>query len=668
MSNCFYKGRSAIIITGATGVIGKALTEEIAANVLENSTFLLSSRNKFRLKCLKEEILKLRPDIKIETVVWNLETPDYDLFFSDIKKAFFSPLLYNESTKYDTSYSTAIIIHNASDVGDVDKTVFEHGKNPYKIQKLLNINTVSLISLTSAFLQYFKYFKTKKFIVNMLSATSIHPMPYFGHISLKCANKMILDILSQEESGKLKVLHYNPIAIDTENLRKIKNFTKDVSVKEVIDIIYKSKKLHNPYDISKHLFYIINSNHFLNGDTITFGSKVNNNVDDDLCMTKLFKQDNNDISKRNENEKNTIINDKQTSSSKVNIDKNESKSYINENSNSNNVTLLSKDFDNMINIELSNTSNKKCDLSSNEYLSKENINMNDMNDMNNGTSQNIKQTTKINGKNLVDSNCFLSKKLNSIDDKELGYGKGKYFEQNKNIKLCDSQKYINKYTNKNLVIDKTKNGIIYHDNIIGNFPSCNPKISHTTTQKDEINSEISELNINKPKTLYQEYKEMYLKEKLHSQQNIVIPNSSSFKIVKSLYNRNKNHNFNKIYITNGTSRNCLKVQKNNFKMNKCKNLNNETNKKEELKIIKVTPNSIMAFPDKKYINKKEVITLEMCEEKLNISTPTQSTVDSVSINESQDNTFMVKRNKKKKIYIINGVKYYVEGSFKFFND
>uniref|UniRef100_A0A0K0ELF5 Sepiapterin reductase n=1 Tax=Strongyloides stercoralis TaxID=6248 RepID=A0A0K0ELF5_STRER len=613
MNNCIYKGRSAIVITGATGVIGKALVNEFASNILENSTLLLSSRDKFRLKCLKNNILKIRPDITIETVVWNLEEPDYNLFFSDIKKAFSSPSLYNNDklNHYDTSYSTAIIIHNATDIGDIDKTVYEHGKNPKRIQKILNINTVSLITLTSAFLQYFNYFKTKKFIVNMLSPCSKYPLPYFGHISLKCASKMILDILSEEESGKLKVLHYNPVAIDTENWRKIKNFIKNESIREVYDILYKTQKFNNPYDISRHLFSIINSNNFLNGCTVSFGININNNNDEDnFCMINLFEQLKVDTSKKNEDKKIVKMNLIETldlSKLEKNINNNKS-NELNSNSKIDSACIL----------------DKKSDFNK-EYH-------------NNYDEESLKL-------------------LKSRDNKKLDHEKEEYFQHTKDIKLTDGKK------TENIVKDSIKNDIVYDDNL-----TENSKISHSSFKKEELNNEIEEFNINKPQTLYQKYKEIYLNEKLHSQPRIVIPNSSSFKIIKSLYDRSRNQTSDDFHIYhNEVSRKFTKTPRNNFKKNRCKSTNNKKNKNEAFTYIKTKINPIKILSDKNCCDKEETTLYKNYENNLDINTLKQTSMDKVLIDKNKDITFKVEGKKEKKIYIINGVKYHVEGSFKFSN-
>uniref|UniRef100_A0A0N4ZRE3 Sepiapterin reductase n=1 Tax=Parastrongyloides trichosuri TaxID=131310 RepID=A0A0N4ZRE3_PARTI len=514
MKNYFYKGKSAVIITGATGVIGRAITKQFAINIKENSILLLSSRSEERLLKLKNELSILRPDIIVEIVVWNLKNPDYDIFFSDIKNIFSNIYQYNNHYKkfYNTPPSTAIIIHNAGDIGNIDQTVIEHGKDVKKLQEILNVNVVSTISLTSAFLSYFNNLETKKFVVEMLSPTSNHAVPSFGHLSLKCASKMALDIMAQEEDTNVKVLHFNPVAVDTEHLREIKNNVKDERVKDAFDILYNSNKLLNPDDVATSLFEIVNQNNFINGSTANCGDEINISKNDIPCEI-------------DENLKSYDTSEELTFSCEFK-------------------KVIEKDHKNVV-VE-------------------NNINSNPENNFNSKSDN--KSPIIIN----QEENTFV----------ELMFEKG----YNDNFK-------INSTSNEERSTNLQK------------LSPCDDKLYFTSYQN------VNDCKVEKPNNLYQKYKEIVSNEREGNIFDNVIPNTSSFKILKSFYGSN-----NKI--------------------------DNGINKSKDEKLI--------SFKNKNIQNEKKYIPKHF-----NINDIDQTFLDFHTEGKGYD-----------KYYVINGILYHVEGAYK----
>uniref|UniRef100_A0A0N5B5T9 Sepiapterin reductase n=1 Tax=Strongyloides papillosus TaxID=174720 RepID=A0A0N5B5T9_STREA len=661
MKDCFYKEKSAIIITGATGIIGQALAKQFATNIQEDSTILLSSRSNFRLKALKEEILKLRPNIRVETVVWNLESPNYDIFYSDIKHAFSSNCLFNDDKVKNSRipYYTALLIHNATDVGDIDKTVIEHGENPKRIQQVLNTNIVSLISLTSAFVKYFNIFKTKKIVVEMVSSSSKYPFPSFGHISLKCACKMVLDILLQEEDGKLKVLYYNPVAVDTENLRKIRDFTNDERIKEAFDILYKSKKLFNSHDVSKYLFDVVNNNRFHNGSIVNYGEEIDSNDEIDECFDitsqlkkyHLTESDvNENIVERHENQSISITSDNDSSNSELHRTQN----YI-----SNLKETFSK--------EIENISQEHC-LPSNiskieKYL--DTMKRNSIDIIKNSQFEDFQEADRP-VKDDIFTQSNNSNNMNSAN-KSYRYVKNKNIKENKNIKLHNTQKNINTFIKEDIRKDNTINNITLNDNFIRKPSSSNSKTSSCTSQEEIINDELSELEISKPKTFYQEYKEIYLKETLHSPTNVVVPNSSSFKIIKSLYSRNKSQDSDDLHKQNEIYANSREVKKQNIQKDTYKSTNKTLSEMDVLRNIKTDNIEEKDFSSKRYQYTRKLVEDDECGSKFKLGVSKESTVDKVIFRKNENITFLVRGTGQNKTYIINGVVYHIEGAYKHSN-
>jgi len=266
----FSDKKSVVIITGATGPIGSNFALEFAKHLSASSLLILSSRSRSRLGALRDQIHDANPDLTVALIEWDLAHPDAKVFRDDIHKVTETSINYAGTPirLKSSKYEQAILIHNAAILGDMSHRVKDIGIHVEELQESFNVNVVSLLALSSIFLDIFKNANVKT-IVNMTAPSANEAYPSFGYTSIsKSAKQMALNILAKEEP-EIKVLHFNPVAVDTEAFRDIRDHSHAEDIRHLFAGFYTNKKLLDAKQVAHALVHVLSTNKFTSGDVVT---------------------------------------------------------------------------------------------------------------------------------------------------------------------------------------------------------------------------------------------------------------------------------------------------------------------------------------------------------------------------------------------------------------
>ena len=250
------------IVTGATGGLGKALSDSI---LKKGGKLLFVARDIKKINSFIDNIenskltnfFKLHADLSKEKDIQNTE-----MFIREIFKS-------NNEIEEIYLFNNASIIDPISLIKDVN---FNEIKNAL----LLNIATAYTLSSSLIRLKQNKP-ALKLNIINISSGVSINAVKGW---SAYCISKAGLNMLSkciaiENESQDIFSLSINPGAIDTGMQEKIRNADSDeIPATKKFETMYNEGKLQKPKDVADKLFRILASNDYSNGDFIDF-NKIN---------------------------------------------------------------------------------------------------------------------------------------------------------------------------------------------------------------------------------------------------------------------------------------------------------------------------------------------------------------------------------------------------------
>jgi NADP-dependent 3-hydroxy acid dehydrogenase YdfG len=246
--------KTVLLISGATHVIGKAFALHFVKTLEEGSVIIVTSRSQDRLNELKAEMKALNPKVEVVDAAMELNCPEKSYFE---KRMFASPLT---SGPFDRS----VIVHNAFQIGSFDKRVAQFDDVPV-LQESFSVNVASMLAINSLF--HHKYASAaQRFVVGMTAPSAVRPIPSFGIASIGMASrKMLLNIYAAEEP-LVKVLHFDPIAVDSQSLRSIRDNSGD-GIRQKIQSSYDSEGNLTGEQVAQQLEKLIMENTFTSGDT-----------------------------------------------------------------------------------------------------------------------------------------------------------------------------------------------------------------------------------------------------------------------------------------------------------------------------------------------------------------------------------------------------------------
>ena len=254
--------KSLSIVTGATGGLGKALSDSIlnkggkllfVARDLKKINSFIDNIENSKFSCL----FKFQGDLSKEEDLQNTET------------------LIQEIIETNNDIEEVFLFNNASIIDPIS-LIKDVNFNEIKNALILNIATAYTLSTTLIRIKQNKP-ALKLNIINISSGVSINAVKGW---SAYCISKAGLNMLSkciaiENETEDIFSLSINPGAIDTCMQEKIRNADSvEIPATKKFETMYNEGKLQNPKDVADKLFRILASNEYSNGDYIDF-NKIN---------------------------------------------------------------------------------------------------------------------------------------------------------------------------------------------------------------------------------------------------------------------------------------------------------------------------------------------------------------------------------------------------------
>lgn len=254
--------KSLSIVTGATGGLGKALSDSILKNGgkllfvardLKKINSFIDTNEKSKLS----NFFKFQADLSIGKDLQNTE------------------LLIQKIIESNNDIEEIYLFNNAS---VIDPISLIKDVNFNEIKNALVINIATAYTLSSALIRLKQNKPALKInIINISSGVSINAVKGW---SAYCISKAGLNMLSkciaiENETEDIFSLSINPGAIDTGMQEKIRNADSvEIPATKKFETMYNEGKLQNSKDVADKLFRILASNDYSNGDFIDF-NKIN---------------------------------------------------------------------------------------------------------------------------------------------------------------------------------------------------------------------------------------------------------------------------------------------------------------------------------------------------------------------------------------------------------
>jgi len=246
------------LITGSSQHIGRVFAERFAKKLGAGSVLLLSSRSKERLQEVEKAISSVNANVKVGSLEWDFRKPDPAKYEADLSR------FYAESK---VKFEAAVIIHNAAALGDMGRRIVEMN-DTQELREQLDVNLVSMLTLNSVFLKVTQNVP-EKVVINMTAPSATKARKCFGMTSMvKSSRQILLSILALEEPH-LRVLHYDPGAVDTESLRACRDESHDEEIRSWIKGFYDRGEVLTAEQVTDGLIGVLEKNNFKSGDYLS---------------------------------------------------------------------------------------------------------------------------------------------------------------------------------------------------------------------------------------------------------------------------------------------------------------------------------------------------------------------------------------------------------------
>jgi len=250
------------IVTGATGGLGKALSDSI---LNKGGKLLFIARD---LKKINSFIDTIENSKLASLFKFQADLSKYD----DLQN---TELLIREIIESNYEIEEIYLFNNAS---IIDPISLIKDVNFNEIQNALVLNIATAYTLSSALIRLKQNKSSLKInIINISSGVSINAVKGW---SAYCISKAGLNMLSkciaiENESEDIFSLSINPGAIDTGMQEKIRNADSvEIPATKKFETMYNEGKLQKPKDVADKLFRILASNDYSNGDFIDFNKII----------------------------------------------------------------------------------------------------------------------------------------------------------------------------------------------------------------------------------------------------------------------------------------------------------------------------------------------------------------------------------------------------------
>ncbi|XP_040067609.1 sepiapterin reductase-like [Ixodes scapularis] len=207
----FWRKKFLIVVTGASGGIGRGIAASFAEHVAKGSLLVITGRNTAGLEETKRIIAALGREVNV-----SVETCDHSrALFRD-----YQDLLERASARLPDP-DRVVLVHNAATIGNCSDYAVSYD-DERAIGDYYRLNLTSVMTLTAAFLRrYDSDSGPTRTIVNVSSIGGIMAVPKVGlYCTGKAAREMFMRVVAAENPS-VTVCSYDPGAVATAMLKEL---------------------------------------------------------------------------------------------------------------------------------------------------------------------------------------------------------------------------------------------------------------------------------------------------------------------------------------------------------------------------------------------------------------------------------------------------------------
>ncbi|CAN7996037.1 unnamed protein product [Ixodes pacificus] len=260
----FWGTKFLIVVTGASGGLGRGIAVSFAEHVADGSLLVITGRNTAGLEETKRTIVSLGRGVSV-----SVETCDHSrALFRD-----YQDLLERASAQLPDP-DRVVLVHNAASVESYSDGVVSFD-NERKIGDYYRLNLTSVMTLTSAFLRHYNSDSgPSRAIVNVSSSAGVVAIQGLGlYCTGKAARAMYMRVVALENPS-VTVLSYNPGPVDTAMFGHMRGGSEDCATR--YEKALKHGKVMTPEVAANALVYILEQRKFKSGDLVDFSPALIN--------------------------------------------------------------------------------------------------------------------------------------------------------------------------------------------------------------------------------------------------------------------------------------------------------------------------------------------------------------------------------------------------------
>lgn len=245
------------IITGASKGIGRTISIELARRASNNFTLVLLARSEADLNETKKFIESVNSKVNVIITAVDL---------SNVSAARFDEIISHSYKK--TEFDTAVIIHNAGQIGSIAKVSELSDQEVWK--NYYNLNFFSVTALNSVFLKKVQGNHNHIFVVNVTSLLGRKPFKYSSmYGSAKAARDLYFKVLAEEEPN-LVVLNYSPGMVETSMANELITNIKQFEDSEILAATKANPTKLTPVQTTTKFISLLEKGEFKSGDIIDY--------------------------------------------------------------------------------------------------------------------------------------------------------------------------------------------------------------------------------------------------------------------------------------------------------------------------------------------------------------------------------------------------------------
>lgn len=245
------------LITGASKGIGRTISIELARRASNNLTLVLLARSETDLKETKKLVESVNSKVDVIIAVVDLSNACASRFEEIIAQSY-------KKTEFDT----AVIIHNAGQIGSIAKVSELADQEVWK--NYYNLNFFSLTVLNSIFLKKVQGNQSHIFVVNITSLLGRKPFKYSSmYGSAKAARDLYFKVLAEEEPNFV-VLNYSPGMVETSMANELITYIKHFEDSEILAATKANPTKLTPVQTTTKFISLLEKGEFKSGDIIDY--------------------------------------------------------------------------------------------------------------------------------------------------------------------------------------------------------------------------------------------------------------------------------------------------------------------------------------------------------------------------------------------------------------